>query len=301
MSDLLQSLISGGIQPPNAIRISDAINKMIPVVPAAAPSAGTTVVNNYNVAPPTAQQVFQQPIQAQDGVVVAGDSRFSGGVAIDGPVNWAGMTVSPTPVSAVGQVGVSGGFLFFQPQVMAALNDYGLGKPQKVIMEVAPSKSAAVLTGVTVGASTEALTIPDAATVHLHGDTITYATTAVYGATTKTYSVLSTLSDIKVSTGTFSFPTSFKLDPDSCTITAGGTQTITYVSTVSLTKEPRTVVAEINFLASSTPSIFVGQTAAATLSGPSKNLATGVTAATSAQTFWSAQSATVLAVAMADP
>lgn len=278
MSDLLQALISGGIQPADAIRIANAIKADIaaaPVAAAAVSTSATTVVNNYAL-PADKPTTFSGPIETQQAAVFSGDSQFSGPVTIGGEVMWGGMPRSPTPVSAVGAISVLNGELHFQPLEMAVLNDFGLGKPQRITLSSGGSTFAlgSINASITPG---EAM-IPNTATFNPSTSPLTYVTTAVGSVSPgKTYSVLSTLSSITATTDVASYPTGFTLDPDSCTISVSSTGSITYVSKVELIKEPRTVIASLDTSPAATDTANLVTSGTIALAGPTRSFVSGAT------------------------
>lgn len=281
MSDLLQSLISGGIQPADAIRIANAIKAELaaaPAIPAAVSASATTVVNNYAAAPNT-PTTFSGPIETQQAAVFSGDSQFSGPVTIGGDVMWGGMPRSPTPVSTVGAISVINGELHFQPLEMAVLNDFGLGKPQRITL--ASGGSGVALSGVSASVTSADVSIIDTVTFNPSSAPLTYVSSAVGSVSPgKTYSVLSTLSSIKLTQATAYYPTAFKLDPDSCTITASSTGSFSYVSNVELEKEPRTVIATLDTSPASSFNATVITGGTLSVSGKNQSLVSGITITT---------------------
>jgi hypothetical protein len=309
MSDLLQSLIASGIAPPSAVRINNAIISLTPktedIVAAAAKSvsASFSAVTAVPVVQPIENDgptTFKGSIETQRSAVFSGDSQFSGGLAIDGDVSWKGIPIEPATVQAIGGMAVLGGNLHFIPSQLTVMSDYGPGKAQRVVLSVSPVSQVQVLTGAAVTAATTNVTSAQTGTFHALTTKVTIPTSAVGAVDYGTYSVLSTLSDVYGTTDTFSFPTTFTLNPDSCTITAGGTQTITYVKTVGLTKEPRTVAHSITSSAApvTTPSLVYGGTVS--VGGASVVVLTSVSATTTAVTVGNAAGAEVSAV-ISDP
>lgn len=284
MSDLLQALIDGGFSPSNAIRTSNAINAAIKLSattsPAATQAASSSPVAAAQFTAPASVSTPSSGTESSGLASFSGDSVFSGPMTISGEVNWGGMTRSPTPVSAVGVIGTGSGGLFVQPIEFAALNNFGLGKPQQVVLSVSPGEALQVLTGVTVSAATTSVTSAQTGSFHPSTIPVVIPTSAVGGVNYDTYSVLSTLSEFDVKTDKFSFPTTFTLNPDSCTITAGGTQTITYVATASLTKVPRTVAHSITTSPAATATTNLVSGGTVSVGGPSVTVLTSVSAVT---------------------
>jgi len=311
MSDLIQSLIASGIEPPAAVRISKAIVSLFPKTEEVAAKAAKSVSSSLAafqapapapVQPPPADAptTFTGSIETQQSAVFSGDSQFSGGMTIDGDVNWKGIPIEPATVQAIAGLSALDGNLQFIPSQMAVMSDYGPGKAQRVILSVVPSSNLQVLSGVTVSSSTTTVTSAQTGNFHPTTTPVSIPTSAIGGIGTSTSSVLSTLSDITMATATASFPTTFTLNPDSCTLTAGGTQTITYVSSVSLSKVDRTVVASITTspAGTSTTTLVTGGTVS--VGGASTAVLTSVSAVTTATTVGNAAGATVSAV-IVDP
>jgi hypothetical protein len=300
MSDLLQALIDGGMSPANAVRVSSAIQSAIRLSAApanpASPAAPVSLQAPAAAQAAPAQSVISVPFETQQSAVFAGDSQFSGPLTIAGEVNWGGMPRAPTPVSVVGVVGADSGSLFFQPLQMAALNDFGLGRPQRVVFTVSPGSMVNVLSGVSVSAQTSTVTNAETGSFHPTTTTVTIPTNAIGSVSAdKTYSVLSTLSDVYATTEKVSFPTSYTFDPENCTITASGTTTITYVSTVALTKEPRTVIASLASTAASTTSSTLLTGGTVSVGGSSTVVISGVSASTTSTSVGSASGAAIVA------
>ena len=104
MSDLIQSLIASGIEPPAAVRISKAIISLFPKTEEVAAKAAKSVSSSLAafqapapapVQPPPADAptTFTGSIETQQSAVFSGDSQFSGGMTIDGDVNWKGILI----------------------------------------------------------------------------------------------------------------------------------------------------------------------------------------------------------------
>ena len=304
MSDLLQALIDGGFSPSNAIRTSNAINAAIKLSattsPAATQAASSSPAAAAQFTAPASVSTPSSGTESSGLASFSGDSVFSGPMTISGEVNWGGMTRSPTPVSVIGAMGADSGGLFFQPLEFAALNDFGLGKPQQVSLSVTPGSVVSVLTGVSISASSTSVTSAQSGAFHPSTTPVAIPTSAVGSVNYDTYSVLSTLSEFNVKTDKFSFPTTFTLNPDSCTITAGGTQTITYVTTASLTKEPRTVAHSITTSPATTTTTNLVSGGTVSVGGPSVWVLASVSATTSAGTVGSALGG-VVSAAIVDP
>lgn len=277
MSDLLQALISGGIQPADAIRIANAIKADItaaPAIPAAVSTSATTVVNNYAVAPNT-PTTFSGPIETQQAAVFSGDSQFSGPVTIGGDVMWGGMPRSPTPVSTVGAISVINGELHFQPLEMAVLNDFGLGKPQRITL--ASGGGGVALSNVSASTTPAEVSIPNNATFHPSSAPLTYVPFAIGTVNPdRICEVLAKTTSVTYASTSAYYPTHFKLNDD-CTITATSTAAITYITAVTLNREPETAIASLTTSPASalTASIVTGGTIA--LTGPTQSLVSGIT------------------------
>jgi hypothetical protein len=222
MSDLIQSLIASGIEPPAAVRISNAIISLLPRAEEVAAKAAKSVSSSLAAfqAPPTAPAqpppadaptTFTGSIETQQSAVFSGDSQFSGGLTIDGDVSWKGVPIEPATVQGVGSLAVSGGNLSFIPSQMAVLNDYGPGKAQRIVFGSAPGSTGDFLTKATLSKTPGSLTLPS-------GYTFTPTTSS------------------------FTIPTGFSFDPNSCSITASGTATVTYLTGGTITQSGTTKV-----------------------------------------------------------
>jgi hypothetical protein len=311
MSDLLQALIDGGFSPSNAVRASNAINAAIKLSATTTAASVASVVTRAVSSSAESVVQFTAPVAAttitgSSGIEssrlasFSGDSVFSGPMTISGEVNWGGMTRSPTPVSAVGAMGASGGALFFQPLEFAALNDFGLGQPQQVLFSVSPGSQVQVLTGVSVSGGTTSVTSAQTGAFHPSTTPVTIPTSAVGSVNYSTYSVLSTLSDITATTGTISFPTTFTFNPDTCAVSAGGTQTITYITGVSLSKVERTVAHSITTSPASTSTSNFVTGGTVSVGGPSVSVLASISATTSVGSVGSASGA-VVSASLSDP
>lgn len=233
MSDLIQSLIAGGMDPPSAVRISKAIQSLIPApvdtaaIAEQAASRAASSVQVTKVAAPAPQfsqpTTFTGPIETSQSATFSGDSQFSGGVSINGDVNWNGTPVSPANVSAIGGLAVLGGSLHFQPTQLSALNDLGPGKPQRISFACAPSATGKFLTSVTPNPGTINLSIPTG------------------------YVFVPTTASVTLATG-------YTFNPNSCSISPSGTVTITYVTGGTITSTGTSDVEVINSITLSTTS-----------------------------------------------
>lgn len=170
-----------------------------------------------------------------------------------------------------------------------------------MVFQVAPVSSQRVITAVTANTSGGTAVVPDTASFNPETNAVMVVSQAIKAVGAQTFSVLSTLSDITAKTGTFSFPTKWSLDPDSCTITASGTTTVYYVSEVTLTKEPRTCSGAITS-SSATPSTVTYLTGGTVgLTGPTASFLTSATLSAAGATLWDSLSAGVQAVTLSDP
>jgi hypothetical protein len=253
MSDLIQSLIASGIEPPAAVRISKAIISLLPTTEDVASKAVKSVSKSLAalqapapapVQPPPADAptTFTGSIETQQSAVFAGDSQFSGGITIDGDVNWKGINIEPATVQGVGGLAVSGGNLQFIPSQMAVLNDYGPGKAQRIVFGSSPGSTGDFLTKATLSTTPGNLTLPS-------GYTFTPTTSS------------------------FTIPTGFSFDPASCSISASGTATVTYLTGGAITQSGTT---KVSFLS-------------------------GASISTEAAAAWTGASAAVSALSIEDP
>lgn len=210
MSDLIQSLIASGIEPPAAVRISQAIISLIPKASDIAAKAAASVSDSMEgllatppaparPAPADAPTAFSGPIETQQSATFSGDSQFSGGLTIDGDVNWKGVSISPATVQGIGGLAVSNGNLHFIPSQTTVMSDYGPGKSQKIVFSSSPGSTGQFLTSATLNTTASNISVPS-------GFTFTPTTSSV------------------------TVPTGFSFDADSCSITPSGSATITYLT-----------------------------------------------------------------------
>ena len=304
MSDLLQALIDGGFSPSNAIRTSNAINAAIKLSattsPAATQAASSSPAAAAQFTAPASVSTPSSGTESSGLASFSGDSVFSGPMTISGEVNWGGMTRSPTPVSAIGAMGADSGGLFFQPLEFAALNDFGLGKPQQVSLSVTPGSVVSVLTGVSLSAPPTTVTSAESGAFWPVKGDVTIPIKAVGSVDYSEHSVLNYLSHFSATAKTFGYPTQWKLDPDNCTITASGTQTITYITTASLEKVPQTVsrITGTPAAENSVVNLLTGGTVSVT--GPSVSVVGSASITTSTVTVGSALGG-VVSAAIVDP
>lgn len=234
MSDLIQSLIASGMEPPAAVRVSKAIQSLIPkpvdtdaiVTKAASRAAASVQVPQATKASePEAVQptTFSGSIETRQSATFSGDSQFSGGLSIDGEVNWNGTPVAPASVSAIGGLGIVNGSLHFQPTQMAALSDLGPGKPQRISFACAPASTGKFLTSVTPNVGTVNISVPTG------------------------YVFVPTTASVTLATG-------YTFNANSCTISPSGTVTITYVTGGIITSTGTADVEAINSITLSTTS-----------------------------------------------
>lgn len=233
MSDLLQSLIASGIDPPAAVRISNAITSLLPKVPEVAAAAAKSVSKAMaEAAPITAAAAPPEPdpagpttftgsIETQQSAVFSGDSQFFGGLTIDGDVTWRGMPIEPATVQTVAGLAVSDGNLFFTPGQMAVMSDYGPGKSQRIVFSASPGATGQFLTGATLNSNSTSVTVPT-------GFTFTPTTSSV------------------------TVPTGFTFSPDSCSITPSGSATITYLTGGTISQSGSTSVSVLSSASIST-------------------------------------------------
>lgn len=233
MSDLIQSLIAGGIEPPAAVRISKAITSLLPKVPevaaaaasrvskAMAESAPTTAAAAPPEPDPAGPTTFTGSIETQQSAVFSGDSQFFGGLAIDGDVTWKGLPIEPATVQAVAGLAVSGGNLFFTPGKMAVMSDFGPGKSQRVVFSASPGSTGQFLTAATLSGTSTSVSVPT-------GFTFTPTTSSV------------------------TIPTGFTLSADSCSISPSGIATITYLTGGTISQSGSTSVSVLSSASIST-------------------------------------------------
>ena len=290
MSDLIQALIAAGIDAPAALRVSKAITSMVSVTGA----ASSPVTNNTYNTISSVQAVAQSPS-------VTADSVFSGALNIDGDVNWKGVPVSPAPVSAIGGMGIVGGDLHFMPQQMAALADYGLGKPQRVVFAAQPGSTAAVLSSATLSVTQTGLYIPDACTFNGDPVSITFTTAAIGSVTTAKTFALITGTTLQLTPGSITIPTGYTFNPDTCGITTTGATTITFIQSATWTPVTWPVVTDVNAGAAGAGTKNLLQGGTCTLSGGTTQVLTGASLASATTSVWNGPFATVIAQAITDP
>jgi hypothetical protein len=242
MSDLIQSLIASGIEPPAAVRISKAIISLFPKTEEVAAKAAKSVSSSLAalqapapapVQPPPADAptTFTGSIETQQSAVFSGDSQFSGGMTIDGDVNWKGIPIEPATVQAIGGLSVSGGNLQFIPSQMAVMSDYGPGKAQRIVFGSAPGATGDFLTKATISTTPGNVSLPSGYT-------------------------------FVPQTSSFTIPTGYSFNPDSCSISPSGTATVTYLTGGVITQSGTT---KVSFLSDAS----ISTTAASAWTGPS--------------------------------
>lgn len=290
MSDLVPALIAAGISPPVALRVANAVQAV------AKPTATTSpnVVNNtYNT--------YASLSATSSTNLVTNDPVFSGAVNIDGDVNWKGVPVSPSPVSAVGGFGIVNGDLHFQPQQMAALADYGLGKPQRVVFVAQPGSTAPCLSSATVSVSQTGLYVPNACTFNSDPVSITFTTAAIGSLTTARTFALVTGTTLQLTPGSITIPTGYTFNPDTCSVAVSGTTTINFIQSATWSPVTFPVVTDVNVgpAGTSTKSLLQGGTC--TLSGETTQVLTGASLTSGTTSVWNGTFATVIAQAITDP
>ena len=242
MSDLIQSLIASGIEPPAAVRISNAIISLLPKTEEVAAKAAKSVSGSLAalqaptpapVHPPPADAptTFTGSIETQQSAVFSGDSQFSGGLTIDGDVSWKGVPIAPATVQGIGGLAVSGGDLHFVPSQMAVMSDYGPGKAQRIVFGSSPGATGEFLTKATLSTTTASVSLPS-------GYTFTPTTSS------------------------FTIPTGYSFDPNSCSISPSGTATVTYLTGGTITESGTT---KVSFLSDAS----ISTAAASAWTGPS--------------------------------